>query len=54
MPSFLLTHPPYNNRFDSIEEWSAKLIVARPIVKPYVGRANLEKRIPRAVREFPE
>jgi predicted Zn-dependent protease len=54
MPSFLLTHPPYENRNAAIREWSTALRSARPIEKPYIGRTNLEKRIPRTEQEFPE
>jgi predicted Zn-dependent protease len=53
LPSFLLTHPPNGERLAAIRARSAELQAARRDVKPYVGRENLQRRIPRAVREFP-
>ena len=54
MPSFLLTHPSYNNRSATIRERASELQRAAPGATLYVGRANLEQRVTRKNREFAE
>jgi predicted Zn-dependent protease len=53
VPSFLLTHPPNKERLAAIRSHSAALQATQPDLKLYVGRKNLESRVPRSVREFP-
>jgi predicted Zn-dependent protease len=52
LPSFLLTHPPNAERLAAIRALSAEMQAGRPGVRPYVGRENLRRRIPRSVRVF--
>jgi Zn-dependent protease with chaperone function len=54
LPSFLLSHPSYANRLETIRERSAHLQRNTPAAKLYVGRENLTKRVPRRERKFPE
>ena len=54
MPSFLLTHPYNADRYEAVQELAANLQADRPNAQPYIGTANLEKRVPRSVRQFAE
>ncbi len=52
VPSFLLTHPSYQSRSATIRDLAADLQRRSPGAKLYVGRTNLEKRVPRTAKEF--
>jgi predicted Zn-dependent protease len=52
VPSFLQSHPFHDERFAAIVRQSDLLRRQNPDAELYVGRTNLEKRIPRMEREF--
>jgi predicted Zn-dependent protease len=54
VPSFLHSHPTYENRQASIRALAAELQRSKPNSKLYVGQANLKQRVTRADREFAE
>lgn len=54
MPDFLRTHPFHMDRFRAIQERYDELSRAEPADRLYLGAANLQRRIPRSEREFPE
>jgi beta-barrel assembly-enhancing protease len=54
VPSFLLTHPYNADRYAAIGELATELQGRGPHVVRYVGRTNLERRVPRTVRQFAE
>jgi predicted Zn-dependent protease len=54
MPAFFRTHPPTLERSRAVLEQFDELRARRPRTDPYIGRENLEQRIPRPVKEFPE
>lgn len=54
MPSFLRTHPYHEDRYHAVKELSSRLQAAKPDEKLYVGRKNLQQRIPRREKRFPE
>jgi predicted Zn-dependent protease len=53
MPSFLRTHPYHAERYEAIRQHSLRLQADNPNAELYVGRANLQKRIPRRIQQFP-
>jgi predicted Zn-dependent protease len=54
VPSFLLTHPYNADRYAAIGELATELQGRGPHVVRYVGRTNLERRVPKTVRQFAE
>jgi hypothetical protein len=53
MPSFLRTHPYHADRYEAVKQLSSQLRAANPDTELYIGRENLQKRIPRRIRQFP-
>jgi predicted Zn-dependent protease len=53
LPSFLRTHPYHAERYEAVGQHSLRLQAGNPNVDLYVGRTNLQKRIPRHIRQFP-
>jgi predicted Zn-dependent protease len=54
MPTFLRTHPYPTDRDAAIRELAAQLQSQRPNDALYVGRKNLQSRVPRSARQFDE
>lgn len=54
LPAFLRTHPFHMDRFRAIQARYDELRRAEPAERLYLGKINLERRIPRSQREFPE
>jgi predicted Zn-dependent protease len=54
MPSFLRTHPYHGERYETLKQLALRLKTQRPDAKLYIGRTNLQKRIPRSIKEFPK
>jgi hypothetical protein len=54
MPSFLRTHPYHAERYEAVKQLSSRLRAAHPDAELYVGRENLQKRIPRRMKQFPD
>jgi predicted Zn-dependent protease len=52
VPSFLLTHPYNADRYAAISELADELGSRQPNAARYAGSENLQRRIPRATREF--
>jgi predicted Zn-dependent protease len=53
MPSFLRTHPYHADRYEAVRQLSLRLQAGNPDTDLYVGRTNLQKRIPRRIKQFP-
>ena len=53
MPSFLRTHPYHADRYEAVRQLSLRLQAGNPDADLYVGRTNLQKRIPRRIKQFP-
>jgi predicted Zn-dependent protease len=53
LPNFLRTHPYHAERYEAVRQHSLRLQAGNPNVDLYVGRTNLQKRIPRHIRQFP-
>lgn len=53
MPSFLRTHPYHAERYEAIKKLASRLRTANPDAELYIGRENLQKRIPRRIKRFP-
>jgi predicted Zn-dependent protease len=53
-PAFFRTHPFHMDRFRAVNEHHDELQAKEPQEKLYLGKANLERRIPRSQKEFPE
>jgi predicted Zn-dependent protease len=53
MPGFLRTHPYHADRFEAVKQLSLRLQAGNPDTDLYVGRTNLQKRIPRRIKQFP-
>ena len=53
MPGFLRTHPYHAERYEAVRQLSLRLQAGNPDAELYVGRTNLQKRIPRRIRQFP-
>jgi len=47
MPSFLRSHPYHVERYEAVRQFSSRLQADKPDTKLYVGRKNLQRRIPR-------
>ena len=54
IPGFLRSHPYHAQRFKAIKDVSVKWAADRPDAERYVGRKNLQQRIPRKEHKFVE
>ena len=52
--SFLRSHPFHHDRYTAILKEADKLTMRQPNKRLYAGAANLEKRVPRKKKQFPE
>jgi len=54
MPAFFRTHPPSAERRENMQATLATLVRENPQSDLYVGRENLQRRIPKSERRFRE
>lgn len=54
VPAFLRTHPYDIDRYQAVRDLSAQLQADHPDGELFVGRRNLEMRVPKQVRKLPE